>query len=57
MADRVPCGTPAKIFHWLIVALMLIQLPIGWFMPNIHGGMKPGSAMTATHIVRTAHAA
>jgi cytochrome b561 len=45
MTDRLYYGTTAKIFHWLIVALLLIQFPIGWFMPDIHGGMKPGNAM------------
>jgi cytochrome b561 len=45
MAGRLTYGTTAKTFHWLIVALLLIQFPIGWFMPDIHGGMKPGNAM------------
>jgi cytochrome b561 len=45
MTDRLRYGTTAKTFHWLIVALLLIQFPIGWFMPDIHGGMKPGDAM------------
>jgi cytochrome b561 len=39
-------GTTAKVFHWLIVALLLVQYPIGWLMPDIHRGMKPGDAMT-----------
>jgi cytochrome b561 len=39
-------GTTAKVFHWLIVALLLAQYPIGWLMPDIHRGMKPGGAMT-----------
>lgn len=39
-------GTTAKIFHWLIVALLVAQYLIGWFMPDIHGRMKPGAAMT-----------
>jgi cytochrome b561 len=46
MTNRLHYGTTAKIFHWLIVALLLIQFPIGWLMPDIHGGMKPGNAMT-----------
>src|ERR1700730_2748157 len=45
MTARLQYGTTAKIFHWLILALLLIQFPIGWFMPDIHGAMKPGSAM------------
>ena len=39
-------GTTAKVFHWLVVALLLVQYPIGWLMPDIHRGMKPGAAMT-----------
>lgn len=39
-------GTPARIFHWLIVALLAVQYPIGWLMPDIHRGMTPGAAMT-----------
>jgi cytochrome b561 len=37
--------TAAKFFHWLIVALMLLQFPLGWLMPNIRRGMTPGLAM------------
>jgi cytochrome b561 len=46
MTDRLHYGTTAKVFHWLIVALLLVQYPIGWFMPDIHRDMKPGAAMT-----------
>lgn len=46
MTIRLQYGTPAKIFHWLIVALLAAQYPIGWFMPDIHAGMSPGAAMT-----------
>ena len=45
MTKRLQYGTTAKVFHWLIVALLLVQYPIGWLMPDIHGG-KPGAAMT-----------
>jgi cytochrome b561 len=45
MTAQLQYGTTAKIFHWLIVLLLLIQFPIGWLMPDIHGG-KPGDAMT-----------
>jgi cytochrome b561 len=38
-------GTPAKILHWLVVALLAVQFPIGWFMPDVHAG-PPGRAMT-----------
>ena len=46
MTDRLQYGTTAKVFHWLVVALLLVQYPIGWLMPDIHRGMKPGAAMT-----------
>ena len=46
MTDRLQYGTTAKVFHWLIVALLLVQYPLGWLMPDIHRGMKPGDAMT-----------
>ena len=46
MTDRLQYGTTAKVFHWLIMALLLLQYAIGWLMPDIHRGMKPGAAMT-----------
>jgi cytochrome b561 len=46
MTKRLQYETTAKVFHWLIVALLLVQYSIGWLMPDIHGGMKPGAAMT-----------
>lgn len=46
MMRRLRYGPTAKAFHWTIVALLLIQYPIGWLMPDIHGGMKPGAGMT-----------
>jgi cytochrome b561 len=46
MAKYLTYGTTAKIFHWLIVALLLVQYPLGWLMPGIHRDMKPGDAMT-----------
>jgi cytochrome b561 len=46
MTDRLQYGTVAKIFHWLIVALLLVQYPLGWLMPDIHRGMTPGTGMT-----------
>ena len=46
MTTRLQYGTPAKIFHWLIVALLAVQYPIGWLMPDIHRGMSPGAGMT-----------
>jgi cytochrome b561 len=46
MTDRLQYGTTAKVLHWIIAALLLVQYPIGWLMPDVHGGMKPGAAMT-----------
>jgi cytochrome b561 len=46
MTDRLQYGTTAKVFHWLIVALLLVQYPLGWLMPDLHKDMKPGAAMT-----------
>jgi cytochrome b561 len=45
VAKKLHYGIPAKTFHWLIVVLMLVQFPIGWFMPDIHRGMTPGTPM------------
>ncbi|MEI6201936.1 MAG: cytochrome b [Enhydrobacter sp.] len=44
MTDRLHYGTPAKVMHWLVVALLVVQFPIGWFMPDVHAG-PPGTAM------------
>jgi cytochrome b561 len=44
MTDRLQYGTTAKVFHWLIVALLLVQYLIGWLMPDIHRG-PPGVPM------------
>jgi cytochrome b561 len=46
MIPRLHYGITAKVFHWLIVALLLVQYPIGWLMPDIHRGQKPGAGMT-----------
>jgi cytochrome b561 len=46
MTARLQYGPTAKVFHWLIVALLLVQYFIGWLMPDIHRGMKPGVGMT-----------
>src|ERR1700682_4258 len=45
VTDRLHYGTPAKVLHWVVVALLAVQFPIGWFMPDVRGG-PPGSAMT-----------
>jgi cytochrome b561 len=46
MTARLQYGTTAKVLHWLVVALLLVQYPIGWLMPDIHRDMKPGVGMT-----------
>lgn len=46
MTDRLQYGATTKVFHWLVVALLIVQFPIGWLMPDIRGDMKPGNAMT-----------
>ncbi len=46
MKTGLQYGTTAKTFHWLIVPLLIAQYLIGWLMPDIHGRMKPGAAMT-----------
>jgi cytochrome b561 len=46
MIDRTQYDNTAKVLHWLVVALLLAQYLIGWLMPDIHRGMKPGDAMT-----------
>jgi cytochrome b561 len=45
MTARLHYGAPAKALHWLVVALLAVQFPIGWLMPDVHGG-PPGSPMT-----------
>src|SRR5579871_2424941 len=46
MTNQLQYGNTAKTFHWLIVALLAVQYPIGWLMPDIHRGQTPGAAMT-----------
>ena len=46
MTNRLHYGTTAKVLHWLVVALLLVQYSIGWLMPDIHRGQTPGAAMT-----------
>jgi cytochrome b561 len=46
MPAQLKYGTAAKLFHWLIVALLLVQYPVGWLMPDINRGMQPGVGMT-----------
>jgi cytochrome b561 len=46
MTLRLHYGIPAKLFHWLIVALLAVQYPIGWLMPDLHRNQQPGAPMT-----------
>jgi cytochrome b561 len=46
MTPHLQYGATAKVFHWLIVALLMVQYPIGWLMPDLHRGMQPGAPMT-----------
>jgi cytochrome b561 len=39
-------GATAKVFHWAIVALLVVQAPLGWLMPGIGQGTAPGAAMS-----------
>src|SRR3981189_2371844 len=55
MTNRLHYGITAKIFHWLIVALLVVQYPIGWLMPDIHRDMKPGDAMTLHILLWNSH--
>jgi cytochrome b561 len=45
MLPRLSYGTTAKVFHWLVVGLLIVQYPIGWLMPDIHRGQQPGAGM------------
>jgi cytochrome b561 len=38
-------GAVAKAFHWLIVALLIVQYALGWIMPGVKQGMTPDSLM------------
>lgn len=52
----------ARLLHWLIVILLLVQYAVAWTMPGIHRGTKPvglitwhleiGTAIIAVMIVR-----
>ena len=44
--EQLHYGSTAKVFHWAIAALIAIQLPLGWLMPDIHRGETPGTAMS-----------
>lgn len=54
MSAHLQYGPTAKLLHWSVVVLLLIQYLIGWFMPDIRGGMSPGIPMTFHISVGTA---
>jgi len=37
--------TVAKVLHWLIAGILVLQFAIGWIMPSVRRGMQPGLAM------------
>ena len=39
---RLHYGATAKTFHWAVAALIAIQLPLGWLMPDIEPDTVPG---------------
>jgi cytochrome b561 len=38
-------GAVAKAFHWLMLALLIVQYALGWIMPGVKQGMTPDSLM------------
>lgn len=44
-ATGLAYGLTARVFHWAIVLLLMVQFPIGWLMPDIRQGERPGAAM------------
>ena len=42
-------GTFAKVLHWLVAAILVVQFSLGWLMPGVKRGMQPGLSMH-THI-------
>jgi cytochrome b561 len=45
MPERLHYGMTAKVLHWSIVTLLIVQYLVGWLMPDVHGG-PPGIPMT-----------
>jgi cytochrome b561 len=33
----------AKTLHWVVVCLLVLQVPLGWTMPRVAAGQPPGS--------------
>ena len=47
--SRFAYGNVAKLLHWIIAAILVVQFVLGSLMPDIRRGMEPGYAMH-THI-------
>lgn len=47
--DPVAYDAVAKIFHWLVVVLIVAQFVLGWTMPDIHKGTRP-DGLIAWHL-------
>ena len=46
MTKQFSYGATARVLHWTVAALLILQYLLGWLMPNIHGKMTPGAGMT-----------
>jgi len=42
-------GTVAKLLHWLIVALVVLQFALGWTMPDLPRG-RPPEGLVSLHL-------
>jgi cytochrome b561 len=47
--DEAGYGGVARVFHWLVAALIAAQFVIGWTMPDIHKGTRP-EGLIAWHL-------
>ncbi|HWD60534.1 MAG TPA: cytochrome b/b6 domain-containing protein [Stellaceae bacterium] len=46
LTPQLHYGPTAKAFHWAIVALLVVQAPLGWLMRGLRRGMPPDAALT-----------
>jgi cytochrome b561 len=46
---QIQYGSVAKLFHWLVFALVAAQFVIAWTMPEIHRG-TPAEGLVAWHL-------
>lgn len=49
LADERAYGTVARTLHWLVFALVAVQVIIGWTMPHIRPGV-PQEGLVAWHL-------